>query len=51
MDAMMMNAMSEDMMSMEGMPALDMAAVMRAAQACMDACAACEQACTVCSVR
>ncbi len=47
MDAMMMGAMSEDMMSMEGMPAMDMTMM----QACMDACAACEQACTVCSTQ
>ena len=45
MDAMMMDAMSHDMMSMQGMPTMDMTMM----QACMDACAACEQACTVCS--
>jgi hypothetical protein len=39
------DAMSADMMSMEGM-STDMSAMMAAAQACMDACAACEQACT-----
>ncbi|GAA3901030.1 hypothetical protein GCM10022382_05000 [Microbacterium invictum] len=52
MDAMVMKAMTEgmqsgEMMSMEGMPAMDMAVM----QACMDACAACEQACTVCSTQ
>ncbi|UUT36042.1 hypothetical protein [Microbacterium elymi] len=47
MDAMMMGAMSKDMMSMPGMPAMDMAMM----QECMDACSACEQACTVCSMQ
>ncbi|MBF9336156.1 hypothetical protein G3N30_07930 [Microbacterium lacticum] len=47
MDSMMMNAMSDDMMMMDGMAAMDMAMM----QACMDACAACEQACTVCSTQ
>ena len=47
MDAMMMGAMSERMMSMDGMPAMDMDLM----QACMDACAACEQASTVCATQ
>lgn len=47
MDAMMMGAMSKDMMSMPGMQAMDMSVM----QACMDACSACEQACTVCSTQ
>ncbi|KHK96944.1 hypothetical protein LK09_14015 [Microbacterium mangrovi] len=48
MDTMMMDAMkSGDMMSMRGMPAMDMAMMQR----CMDACAACEQACTVCAMQ
>jgi len=47
MDAMMMGAMTDDMMSMPGMAAMDMSMM----QECMDACSACEQACTVCSMQ
>lgn len=47
MDAMMMDMMSDDMMAMPGMGAMDMTMM----QACLDACSACEQACTVCSTQ
>ncbi|MFT4305630.1 MAG: hypothetical protein QM604_01920 [Microbacterium sp.] len=39
--------MSDEMMTMPGAPAMDMAMM----QGCMDACAACEQACTVCAMQ
>jgi hypothetical protein len=48
MDAMMMDMMSKDMMTMPGM---DAAMDMDVMQACMDACSACEQACTICAVQ
>lgn len=47
MDSMMMDAMSDQAMTMRGAPAVDMAVM----QACIDACAACEQACTVCATQ
>ncbi len=47
MDAMMMQAMPDDMMAMADGMRMDDALL----QACIDACAACEQACTVCATQ